>query len=491
MKPEPATRILIVDDDALVADALAGFLRSCGWEVVTVRSAEAALQAMQDSREGEAEPGDPHNPFAVLIADMRLPGMSGLDLLRRLRDERVGIVCIAITGYGTIEDAVKAVRLGAIDYLTKPLVDEELRIAVEKAINQHKLVAENHHLREQLDQRYGPGNIVGNDRRMQKIFDVIDAVAPSKTTVLMCGESGTGKSLIARALHRLSPRADQPFVELSCGSIPETLLESELFGHVKGAFTGAHVDKKGRFVAAHGGTIFLDEINSASPAMQLKLLRVLQERKLEPVGADAPVEVDVRIVLASNQPLEDLVARGEFRQDLYYRINVVSIDLPPLRDRLRDIALLAEHFLAEKARDANKQVTGIDGEAMRLLQAYAWPGNVRELENVLERAVVLTRLTRLGVDDLPAHVANPATGGRGAMVAFGRAPASAGSMRLEDYRPMPLRDALLEPEKQIILAALQANEWNRQKTAQQLDINRTTLYKKIKQYDLEQYGEAG
>ena len=276
-------------------------------------------------------------------------------------------------------------------------------------------------------------------------------------------------------------------MEISCGAIPETLLESELFGHVKGAFTGAHADKPGRFLAAHGGTLFLDEINSASPGMQLKLLRVLQERTFEPVGSNTPIEVDVRVILASNQLLEQLVARGDFRQDLYYRINVVMIQLPPLRDRLSDIPLLAEHFLADKAADAGKQIMGFSQEAMGALRAYRFPGNVRELENIVERAVVLTRSTRIGIEDLPPHVLDlsshplmdPALQGGDVGGATG------------PYRPMPLRQALEEPEKQIILAALEANHWNRQQTAEQLDINRTTLYKKIKAYGLERYGQAG
>ncbi|MCA9290918.1 MAG: sigma-54-dependent Fis family transcriptional regulator, partial [Phycisphaerales bacterium] len=347
------------------------------------------------------------------------------------------------------------------------------------------LVATNGHLRRQLDHRYGMDNIVGADARMRRIFDVIEAVAPARTTVLMCGESGTGKSMIARAIHRRSPRADAPFVELACGSIPETLLESELFGHVKGAFTGAHVDKPGRFLAADRGTLFLDEINSASPGMQLKLLRVLQERVFEPVGSNRTVEVDVRVILATNQPLEDLVARGEFRPDLYYRINVVNIELPPLRDRVMDVPLLAEHTLARCTKELGRVVTGFTPEAMRALQAYSFPGNVRELENIIERAIVLTRATVIDVADLPPHVVTNRPPGR--------ASTGAGAWPLVDgeYHPMPLRQALEEPEKRIILAALEANDWNRQKTAEALQVNRTTLYKKIKHFGLEEYGRVG
>lgn len=476
-------RVLIVDDDAIVADAIAQYLSQLGYDATFTTDAEQALQLLDDAERATAASKLPA-PFAVLIADMSLPGMNGLELIKSVRQHHPDIVPIVITGYGTIETAVKAIRYGAIDYLTKPLVDDELRVAVEKAIRQQALLAENMNLRRQLQQRDGLDNIIGSDPRMGKIYDVIQAVAPSKTTVLMCGESGTGKSLIARAIHRNSPRTDRPFVEISCGSIPETLLESELFGHVKGAFTGAHVNKAGRFLAAHTGTLFLDEINSASPAMQLKLLRVIQERTFEPVGSDQTTEVDVRVILASNQPLDELVARGEFRHDLYYRINVVMIQLPPLRERMSDIPMLADHFREAKAKEAGKQVIAFTDDAMTALRAYTYPGNVRELENIVERAVVLTRTMRIGIEDLPEHVVQ---GGRGSDV---RSKASIAA-DAAPYRPMPLHKALEEPERQIILAALEANEWNRQKTAEQLDINRTTLYKKIKQYGLEQYARTG
>ena len=462
-------RILIVDDDPIVVDSLAELLESDGYVCARCNSAMEALEAIKQAEDAASE-------FALAICDISMPGTGGLALLERLTREHPAIVPLMITGYGAIESAVKAIKLGAADYLTKPVVDEELRVAIDKALRQHHLLAENASLKKQLDQRFGLDSIVGHDHRMQQAFDLIEAVAPTKTTVLMSGESGTGKSLVARAIHQRSDRRDHPFVEISCGSIPETILESELFGHVKGAFTGAHADKVGRFLAADGGTIFLDEINSASPGMQLKLLRVLQERRFEPVGSTETVEVDARVILATNQDLEDLVARGDFRQDLYYRVNVVKIDLPPLRDRPGDVPSLAEHFLRMHAAETGKAVTGFTDDAMAALARYSFPGNVRELSNIVERAVVLSRRATIGVDALPPHVVD------------NRPPAS----DLDDvdapdtpWEPTPLAEALMAPEKRIILKALRANDWNRQRTADDLAINRTTLYKKMKAHGLD------
>ena len=467
-----APRVLVVDDDPIVADSLAEFLTGEGVRAVTCATGEEAFAAVEQAR--------PIDPFHVVICDLSLPGMSGLDTLERLAESAPETVVVMLTGYGTIESAVRSITLGAADYLTKPLIDDELRLSLEKALRQQALRAENRVLKEQLDQKYGLDNLIGADHRMVRIYGLIEAVAASKTTVLMTGESGVGKSMIARAIHRRSPRRDAPFVEIACGSIPETLLESEFFGHVKGAFTGAHTDKRGKFLAADGGTIFLDEINSASPAMQLKLLRVLQERKFEPVGSNETIEVDARVVLASNEPLEKLVAEGSFRQDLYYRVNVVRIDVPPLRERPGDVALLAEHFLVEHTAEAGKQIAGFTDEAMDALRRYSWPGNVRELSNAVERAVVLSRRQTLDVEDLPPAVADNAPPdalrvATGSLIDDATGP----------WTPTPLSDALLEPEKRIILRALRANDWNRQETARQLSINRTTLYKKIKLHGID------
>jgi DNA-binding NtrC family response regulator len=314
---------------------------------------------------------------------------------------------------------------------------------------------------------------------MLKVFDLVEAVADSRTTALITGESGTGKSLLARAIHHRSPRRDKPFVEVSCGALPETLLESELFGHVKGAFTGAVADKPGRFLAADGGTIFLDEINSASPAMQVKLLRVLQEKAFEPVGSHDTRTVDARVILATNVDLQQLVAQQLFRQDLYYRINVVNIRLPNLRERLSDIPLLAGHFLRQFNAQANREIVGFTDAAMAAMQRYHWPGNVRELENALERAVVLCRRPQIDADDLPESV----------QTYIASKPLAALCASEEFGRPMPLEAALEGPERRIIEAALKRNSWNRQQTAAELDINRTTLYKKMRKYRLDG-GEA-
>jgi DNA-binding NtrC family response regulator len=311
---------------------------------------------------------------------------------------------------------------------------------------------------------------------MLKVFDLVQAVADGRTTVLMTGESGTGKSLLARAIHHRSSRRDQPFIEVSCGALPETLLESELFGHTKGAFTGAIAEKAGRFLLADGGTIFLDEINSASPAMQVKLLRVLQDRVFEPVGSTETKSVDVRVILASNVELSQLVSEGKFRQDLYYRINVVTIKIPPLRDRPGDITLLAGHFLRHFNQETGREIIGFTDAAMAAMRRYTWPGNVRELENAVERAVVLCRRPQIDADDLPESLQPFAS-----TLAAAVRPLDG----LVPDQAMPLTLALEGPERLIIEAALKRNAWNRQATAAELDINRTTLYKKMRKYRLD------
>jgi DNA-binding NtrC family response regulator len=449
--------VLVVDDDRIILDSVCEFLRLEGYMATGAETIKLAMAQLQKK------------VFSVVVTDISMPDGSGLGLLRAVKKNYPESVVIVITGYGSIESAVEAIKLGAYDYLTKPIIDDELRLAIEKAVKQHTLMNENQALRLQLEKKYSLENIISHDFKMARIFDLIEAVADSKTTILMTGPSGTGKSVLARAIHYRSSRRDKPFVEVSCGALPETLLESELFGHVKGAFTGALSNKEGKFLAANDGTIFLDEVANSSPALQVKLLRVLQERQFEPVGSNKTVTVDTRVLLATNTNLFEEVKQGRFREDLYYRINVVAIDLPPLSERIGDVPLLAEYFLRLYSMQHGREKLGFSAEALGLLERYSWPGNVRELENIIERAVLLSKGKHIDSEDLPANLVS---------VSQSR-PAG------KQHSPTSLKDGLAEPEKTIIRAALEANGWNRQETAKSLQINRTTLYKKMKRYGLE------
>ena len=434
---------------------MADWLREQGFQVDTAANLPAAIEAIDKK------------PYDLALVDIRLGEDDGFDVLTHARRSRPQTAVILITGYGTVETAIEAIRGGASDLLTKPLLDEELLFAIERALNQRKVIEENINLKAQLDLRFGMENIVGHDLRMRRVFDMIDSVADTRATVLITGESGTGKSLIARAIHRRSSRRDRPFVEVACGALPETLLESELFGHVAGAFTGASYDKLGKFMQADEGTIFLDEIGTASPGMQVKLLRVLQEFEFEQVGGAKTFHVDCRVILATNENLEKLVQEGRFRQDLYYRVNVINLELPSLRERVSDIPMLAQHFLQEVCEDAGKKVQGFTEEALATLQRHAWPGNVRELQNVIERAVLLGKGDLIRVEDLPASLS------------------AARPLALEKVAGRTLKEALEGPERQIILEVLESHQWNRHATADALGINRTTLYKKMKRLGLE------
>jgi len=376
--------VLLVEPDAVVGEAAARCLSAEGCEVLHAASTAQAVGVLQ------------RHAVQVVFTELSEPPADGLELLRYVKANHPEAVVVFMTGYGSIESAVQAIKQGAFDYLPKPIVEDDLRLTVGRALQQQGLLAENRRLKAAVSDLASSGQIVGSDYRMMKVFELVDAVADSRATVLITGESGTGKSLIARAIHQRSGRRQAPFVEVACGALPEMLLESELFGHVKGAFTDAVASRPGKFAAAHGGTIFLDEISTASPALQMKLLRVLQERTFEPVGSNQTLSVDVRVILASNRDLWGEVEAGRFRRDLYYRVNVVNIELPPLRERIADIALLAEHFLTRFRRENGKLIAGFTDEAVQALQSYHWPGNVRELENCIERAVVLCRSARVG-----------------------------------------------------------------------------------------------
>ncbi len=449
-------RLLLVDDDRQVLDSMADWLRDQGYQVDTAGSFAEGIAAVD------------RTAYDLVLVDVRLGDGDGFDILTHCRQQHPATSVIMITGYGSVESAVEAIRAGAFDFVTKPLIDEELEMAIERALSQRQVIQENKTLKDQLDLRFGMENIVGHDHRMLKIYDMIDSVADTRATVLITGESGTGKSLIARAIHRRSGRRDKPFVEVACGALPETLLESELFGHTAGAFTGATGDKLGKFMQANGGTIFLDEIGTASAGMQVKLLRVLQDLEFEQVGGLETFKIDTRVILATNEDLGRAVAEGRFRQDLFYRVNVINIELPSLRERISDIPMLAEHFLAEVCADCGKLVHGFTDEVLATLQRYAWPGNVRELQNVIERAVLLGKSDRIGMEDLPANLM------------------ATGAVNVEAIGTRTLKQAMEGPERQIIREVLNSNNWNRHAAAEVLGINRTTLYKKMKRLGLEE-----
>ncbi len=442
-------RILLIEDDVIVSRSLADYLDIKGFTTQTAQSLKEAQIALEKQS------------VSIVLLDLQLPDGNGIHLLDYIRNHHPQIQTIVITGHGSIDSAVRAVRAGASNYLTKPVIDDELILAIEEALADSREIAAQNPL--PLNYASPLQAIISRDHKMSRIFDIVNSVANTDTTLLMTGPSGTGKSMLARTIHQCSERANGPFVEVSCGALTETLLESELFGHTRGAFTGAVRDKTGKFLLADQGTIFLDEIGTASPALQVKLLRVLEERVFEPVGSTTTHNVNARVLLATNLDLEQEVALGRFRADLFYRINVVTIDLPSLHDRLHDIPLLTDHFLRQYSDKHRRPKTGITPPAMNALQRYAWPGNIRELENIVERAVLLSKGPEILLTDLPVTVqceqqATPAA--------------------------HKLKEARVEPEKRLILETLEANHWNRQQTAQALGINRTTLYKKIKRYGL-------
>ncbi len=460
--PLRKSTVLVVDDEELYRRALERVLTRAGHHVLTARDANEALASVSTE------------PVELVLADVRMPGLSGLELVRQIHDFAPDLPCIVITGYGGADQSLEALRAGAFWYLEKPFEQARLdviRRLVEQAIEVGRLKAENRMLQSQLRSRYRFENIVGNSAALRAVLDVVAKVADSHSTVLVTGESGTGKELIARAIHYNSSRADRMFVTVNCGAIPEELLESELFGHVKGAFTNAVSRRQGRFELADGGTIFLDEIGDMSPNLQVKLLRVLQDGSFEPVGSSKTVAVNVRVVAATNQDLEQAIRERRFREDLFYRLNVIPIEVPPLRQRRDDIPLLVQHFLDVANQEKGKKVDGFTQEALDLICCYAWPGNVRELENLIERLVILGGEGEIGVEELPDALRQPASPPRSAP----RLPPSG----------LSFREVVDDFETDLILQALEHTQWNKNAAARMLRLNRTTLIEKIKKKRLE------
>jgi two-component system response regulator PilR (NtrC family) len=401
------SRILVVDDEQSMREMLGIMLRKEGYEVVVADSRAQAAGVLG------------HEAIDMVVTDVRLPDGDGIEILRHVKAATPETIVIVMTAFGTTETAVAARKLGAEAYVLKPFDVDELRIVVRDALAHRRLREENLILKREVGQLHGLDHVVGTSAVMASLFEMVRAVAPTSSTVLITGESGTGKELVARAIHGLSGRASEAFVSINCGALPDTLLESELFGHIKGAFTDARQSKKGLFEAAHGGTLFLDEVGETSPPMQVKLLRALQERRIRRLGGTEEIDVDVRVIAATNTPLEDLVEQKRFREDLFYRLQVIPVTTPPLRERREDIRLLAEHFLDRFARQMGKPVATLSEEALVCLEQHAWPGNVRELENVLERAVALETSTEVGVERLPDAIRKPASPGSAPVIGPG------------------------------------------------------------------------
>ncbi len=440
--------ILIVDDEKNTREGLARALKR-QYRVFTAESAETALSVLSEET------------VDLMLSDIRMPGEDGLSLLKTVRQRYPSVLCILLTAYGSIETSVEAMKSGAYDFLTKPVNLDQLDIKLDQALKTRKLESENRELRKRLDDRYGFENIIGTSEPMQALFDTIRQVSPTQANVLIQGASGTGKELVARAIHRLSTRSDGPFVAVHCAALSATLLESELFGHEKGAFTGAIAQSKGRFELANGGTLFLDEISEIDLSIQVKLLRVLETRTFERVGGEKTLSTDIRVVAATNRNLKEYVEAGKFREDLYYRLNIVDIRLPPLSERKSDIPLLCAHFIKDFSQKNNREITGIEPAAMALLQAYPWPGNVRELRNIIERMIVLSHGSLLTVMDVPANIRDDAQ----------KAAEAAG----EPNRT----ESLAQTEKRKILSALEAAGGNRSRAAVALGISRRTLHRKL------------
>jgi len=446
--------VLVVDDEKNIREGLGKALELDGHKVLLAADGKKALEIINS------------NDVDLVIADLKMPGLSGQELLKQVTSAYPTVPVIILTGHGTIETAVEAMRDGAFDFLTKPVNLDRLSLLVKRALSNRKLVLEHRALKEEvakIEQKQKFAKIIGKSPEMKKVLDVIEQVAPTRASVLITGDSGVGKELVADAIHNLSDRKDRPFVKVHCAALTETLLESELFGHEKGSFTGAVATKRGRFELANSGSIFLDEIGEVNQSVQIKILRVLQEKKFERVGGEETLEVDVRIISATNRDLKKEIQEGRFREDLFYRLNVVNVNVPPLRERKEDIALLAAAFLKEFSEENGKEIVGIDPKAKTALYGYSWPGNIRELRNCIESAVVLAKGNVITPMDLPPSVANESEG---------------------DFIKISVGISLAEAEKEIIRGTLNHAKGNKSKAAEVLGIGRKTLHRKIQEYNL-------
>ncbi len=440
-------KILVVDDEAIVRESLHDWLTDAGYHVLTAENGPKALEIIEREKPG------------IVIADLVMPGMDGIELMKKAKELKPNIEVIIITAYGSIPTAIAAMKEGAYDYIEKPFCPERAELLIQKLTQHQKLVEENFSLRQKLEDHYRFENIIAKSSKMQRVIELIKIVAKSNATVLITGESGTGKELVARAIHSQSHRRGKSFVAVSCAALPESLLESELFGHEKGSFTGAYAQKKGKFEFANRGTLFLDEVGEMSANVQVHLLRVLEEKEFTRVGGNEPIKVDVRVISATNKDLKRAIASGGFREDLYYRLNVVTIELPPLRERKEDIPLLAQHFLNTFALENRKKIAGFSPQATKSLLSYDWPGNVRELENAIERAVILAKDSLISLLDLPQE-------------------------NLSLARSASIGKNIKEVEKNHILNVLNDTGGNYSEAARILGISRMTLYHKVREYGL-------
>ncbi len=447
-------KVLVVDDDSLMKDFLQEALVRSDYSVDLASTGEEALKKIKDK------------DYDIILSDIRMPNMSGMELLKATREYLPDAKVVMMTAYGTVENAVEAMKLGAFDYVMKPFSADEIELRLKRAFEQIRLTRENIRLRSQLASQYRFDNIVGKSPQMQKIFELVEVVADSKATILITGESGTGKELIAKAIHYNSPRKEGPFIRINCAGLPEGLVESELFGHEKGAFTGAIRKSRGRFELADGGTLLLDEVSEISAALQAKLLRVLQEREFERVGSGQTIQVDVRIISTSNRDLREQIEKGKFREDLFYRLNVIPMHIAPLRERKEDIPILAEHFLKKYNLENKRSIEGISQKIYEMFMEYPWPGNVRELENYIERAVVTSKGKVLAPSDFPKEIA------------FGKADFAS--------EAIGVGCSIHEAEKKLILKTLETEGGNRTKAAEILGISTRTLRNKLQEYGLKE-----